>query len=341
MRIAYSVVGHGPPLVLLSGGHCHLELDLESPVFGHWLAELSRRHSLVRLDTRGYGLSDRDVADHSIDAIVADLEAVVDALGLARFALMAWMGATPFTIAYAHRHPGRVRHLVLHAAYLRGWLRRGLDSRERAAVEALVAQVEHGWDMPDPIVRHAIASSFVPHSNATQQAWFNEALRLSAHGRDAARRMRVRLEADATAMAPGVRAPTLVLNTEGDTNPPLSESRLAASRSPGAHLVSLPGRNHVILEDEPAWPRWTEEARKFLGEDRASGSPFERLSARELELAQLLGAGLDNAQIAARLEISEKTVRNHVTRVFAKLGVTSRAQAIVLAHKAGLRDPVC
>jgi pimeloyl-ACP methyl ester carboxylesterase len=206
VRIAYSVVGRGTPLLMLSGGHCHLELDLASPVFGHWLAELSRRHALVRLDTRGYGLSDRDVADHSVDAIVGDLEAVVDALGLTRFALLAWMGGTPFAVAYAHRHPDLVSHLVLHAAYLRGWLRRGVDSRERAAVEALIAQVEHGWDMPDPIVRHAITASFIPDSSAAEQAWLNEALRLSAHGGDAARRLRVRLEADASAIAREVRA---------------------------------------------------------------------------------------------------------------------------------------
>jgi pimeloyl-ACP methyl ester carboxylesterase len=98
VRIAYSVIGRGPPLVMLSGGHCHLELDLESPVLGHWFAELSRRHSLVRLDTRGFGLSDRNVADHSIEAVVSDVRSVVDALGLDRFAMLAWLGGTPFAI---------------------------------------------------------------------------------------------------------------------------------------------------------------------------------------------------------------------------------------------------
>jgi DNA-binding CsgD family transcriptional regulator/pimeloyl-ACP methyl ester carboxylesterase len=340
VRLAYATVGQGPPLVLVSGGHSHLELDLGSPVFGHWIAELARTHALVRLDTRGYGLSERDVADHSIEAIAADLAAVADALELSRFALVAWMGATPIALTYAHANPGRVSHLVLHGGYLRGWLMRGVDSRERAAVEALVAQVHNGWDLPDPIVRHAITSSFIPESTAEQQAWMNEALRLSAHGADAARRFRVRLLADVTAIAREVRAATLVLNTESDTNPPLSESLLAASRIPDAHLVALPGRNHILLEDEPAWPRWLEEVRSFLEGDRARGSPFEGLSPRELELARLIAAGLDNAQVAARLDISEKTVRNHVTRVFAKLGVTSRAQAIVLAHRAGLGESV-
>ena len=120
VKIAYSVIGRGPPLVMLSGGHCHLELDLASPVLGHWFTELSRHHSLVRLDTRGFGLSDRGIEDHSVDAVVSDLQAVVDALGLERFALLGWLGATPFVVTYANRFAQRVSRLVLHAAYLRG-----------------------------------------------------------------------------------------------------------------------------------------------------------------------------------------------------------------------------
>jgi pimeloyl-ACP methyl ester carboxylesterase/DNA-binding CsgD family transcriptional regulator len=337
VRIAYSAIGRGPPLVMLSGGHCHLVLDLGSAVFGHWFTELARDHTLVRLDTRGFGLSDRDVTDHSIGAVASDLHAVVEALALKRFALLAWMGGTPFALQYAVDHPDRADRLLLHAGYVRGWLQRGLDARERAAVEALVKQVESGWDMPDPIVRHAITSSFIPESCAAQQAWLNEALRLSASGHDAARRLRTRLEADARGLAARVRCPTLVLNTELDTNPPLAESRLAASLIAGAHLVSLPGRNHVLLADEPAWRRWLAEARPFLRTEPPRGSAFAKLSERELELARLVADGLDNAQIAARLAISEKTVRNRLTRVFAKLEVRTRAQAIVMAHDAGLR----
>src|SRR5262245_23902208 len=145
VRIAYSVLGRGPALVMLSGGHSHLELDPASPVLGHWIAELAREHSLVRLDTRGFGLSDRHVEDHSIDAVVDDVQAVVDAMGYERFALLAWLGGTPFAVTFATRLPGRIDHLLLHAAYLRGWLKREVPERERSAVDALVKQVESGW----------------------------------------------------------------------------------------------------------------------------------------------------------------------------------------------------
>ena len=336
-RVAYSVIGRGPALVMLSGGHSHLELDAASPVLGHWIAELARRHTVVRLDTRGFGLADRAIEDHSIDAVVADLRAVIEALRLERFALLAWLGATPFAVTYATRYPASVSHLVLHAAYLRGWLKRGVGAQERSAVEALVAQVESGWDLQDPIVRHAITSSFIPDSTAAQQAWFNEALRASSFGADAARRLRTRLEADVTALAPRIACPAIVLNAEHDTNPPFAEGRLAASLIPGAHFVALASRNHVLLAHEPAWRRWVDEVAEFLRRPASPGGAFHALSEREIEIAALVADGLDNAQVAARLAISDKTVRNHITRIFAKLHVATRAQLIVLAHDAGLR----
>lgn len=300
VRIAYSVIGRGPPLLMLSGGHSHLELDLESPVLGHWISELSRDHSVVRLDTRGFGLSDRNIADHSIDAVVSDVRAVTQALGLERFALLAWLGGTPFAVTYACRFPGAVTRLVLHAAYVRGWLKRDVGPREREAVDALVRQVESGWDMEDPIVRHAITSSFIPDSTSAQQAWFNDALRESSRGSDAARRLRTRLNADVRDLTRRVACPTLVINAAKDTNPPLSEGRLTASLVPGAHFVTLASRNHVLLAAEPAWRRWLEEVRAFLREDALEGSAFAALSPRERELATLISEGLDNAQIANR-----------------------------------------
>jgi len=268
--------------------------------------------------------------------VVSDVQAVVEALGLDRFAMLAWLGGTPFAVTYASRHGSRLSHLVLHAAYLRGWLKRDVGAGERSAVDALVEQVAGGWDIKDPIVRRAITSSFIPESTPAQQAWFDEALRASSFGTDAARRLRTRLNSDVRDLAPRVACPTIVLNSEGDTNPPFAEGRLAASLIPGAHFVSLPSRNHVVLPHEAAWSRWVAEVEAFLEARALPGSAFAKLSTRERDLAMLISEGLDNAQIAARLSISEKTVRNHITRIFAKLNVATRAQAIVLAHNAGL-----
>jgi DNA-binding NarL/FixJ family response regulator len=62
---------------------------------------------------------------------------------------------------------------------------------------------------------------------------------------------------------------------------------------------------------------------------------FASLSPREREVLALITLGLGNAEIAARLSISEKTVRNHVSNIFDKLGVWTRAQAMVFAHDHG------
>ena len=64
--------------------------------------------------------------------------------------------------------------------------------------------------------------------------------------------------------------------------------------------------------------------------------PFPELTDREVEILQLIGQGMSNTAIAQRLTLADKTVRNHVSSVFAKLRVTDRAQAIIRAREAGL-----
>lgn len=86
-RLAYAMTGEGPPLVRAPHWLTHLEYERESPIWKPWIESLSRTHTLLRMDERGSGLSDRDVADFSFEAWVRDLEAVVDAAGLESFAL--------------------------------------------------------------------------------------------------------------------------------------------------------------------------------------------------------------------------------------------------------------
>ena len=147
--------------------------------------------------------------------------------------------------------------------------------------------------------------------------------------------MRVFDQIDVTAIAPKVSCPTLVLHPDRDGRVPFDEGRLIAGLIPEARFVPLDSRNHLLLEHEPAWARWLEEVRAFLPAAPAAGGPFGSLTAREAELVELIAQGLDNAQVAARLGLSEKTVRNHITRIFDKLGVENRSQAIVRARDAG------
>jgi DNA-binding CsgD family transcriptional regulator len=135
-----------------------------------------------------------------------------------------------------------------------------------------------------------------------------------------------------------VRAPTLVLHARSDEVMPIAEGRLLASGIPGAEFVELDSRNHVLLEHEPAWQRFCDAVLAFNGTSRGHAcgvrGALVRVSAR---CWRLMADGLSNADIAERLDISEKTVRNHASNVFDKLGVWSRAQAIVFARDRGFK----
>jgi DNA-binding NarL/FixJ family response regulator len=137
-------------------------------------------------------------------------------------------------------------------------------------------------------------------------------------------------------LLPLVKAPTLVVHARRDAVSPLVEGRALAAGIAGAEFVELDSRNHVLLEHEPAWEKFKEAVLAFSGR-QPSAAAFDGLSRRERETLALLAEGLSNSEIAERLGISEKTVRNHLSHLFDKLGVWSRAQAIVFARDRGFQ----
>jgi DNA-binding NarL/FixJ family response regulator len=150
--------------------------------------------------------------------------------------------------------------------------------------------------------------------------------------------MEARAVIDVTDLLGQVRVPTLVVHSREDAVVPIEEARLIAAGIPNAQFVELDSRNHVLLENEPAWKRFCECVLAFTGASGKSTdeiAAFASLSRREREVLALITEGLGNAEIGERLSISEKTVRNHVSNVFDKLGVWTRAQAIVFAHDRG------
>ena len=96
----------------------HLQYDWQSPVWRHFLDQLGSLATVVRYDERGFGLSDWTVDDFSLPARLADLEAVVDASGVERFALLGMSGGSAVAMAYAIAHPERVNRLVLRDGLL-------------------------------------------------------------------------------------------------------------------------------------------------------------------------------------------------------------------------------
>lgn len=338
VRVAFASMGEGPPLVRAAHFLTHLEYDLRTPVWRPWLAELSRRHSLIRYDGRNCGLSDATAQVPLIDDLVADLEAVVDTAGLERFSLLGSSQGCAVSVAYAARHPDRVASLVVLGGFLRGMTRRDPGAEALREARLLLDLVEIGWGRDNPAYRQVFTSMFIPDCTPAQASWFNELERLSASPENAVRTMAANAAIDVTALAGQVSCPTLVMHARGDARVPFEEGRLVASLIPGARFIPLEGRNHILLEQEPAFAECIGHIHDFLDEHtraRGHGDPFPQLTARERELLELLARGLDNLQIAAHLGVTEKTVRNKVSTVFDKLDVATRARAIVRAREAG------
>jgi pimeloyl-ACP methyl ester carboxylesterase len=333
VRLAYAAVGTGAPLVKAPNWLSHLEYEWQSPIWRHWIEGLSRDRTYIRYDARGCGLSDRDPAEISLEAWVRDLEAVVDAIGLERFPLMGLSQGASIAIEYALRHPERVSHLILYGAFARGRVMRGLGQPAIDEAMLLCKLVELGWGTPNRAFRQVFATQFLPDASPELIDAFDELQRESSSARDALRMVQVAMQVDVASQARRVACPTLIMHATEDGRIPFEEGRILASLIPGAQFVPLESRNHILLEGEPAWKRFLEELEAFL--PSAGGSAFAGLTARERELLEHLARGLDNHQIAAHLSLSEKTVRNMVSSVLAKLEMESRSAAIVRAREAG------
>ena len=333
VRIAYAASGKGPPVVRVAHWLTHIEFEWGSPVWSHFLAELGRGRMLVRYDSRGCGLSDWEAPDLSFDGWVRDLEAVVDAAGLERFALFGISRGGAISTAYAARHPERVTHLLCYGAYAQGPFRFARSEAEREEHEAAIRLLELGWERDNPATRQMFATLMQPDGTPEQHRSFTEMMRLATSAQNAGRLLRETARIDVRSLAPKVACPALILHARDDARIPMEQGRLLASLIPGARFAPLAGRSHVLLESEPAWKEFGAQLRGFL--PHAEAVTYGELSTRESEILELIAQGLANRDIAARLGLSEKTVRNHINSIFGKLEVRTRAQAIVRAREAG------
>jgi pimeloyl-ACP methyl ester carboxylesterase len=241
----------------------HIEHEWDSPVWRHWIHEISAHHQLVRWDERGLGLSDWYADDLSLDALVRDAETVVDALKLERFALLGISQGGAIAAAYAARHPARVSHLVLCGAYTCGWWHRA-DPRELESRAALLSLTRLGWGQRHPAFRQLFTTRFIPDAGPEQMEWFNDLQRVSTSPENAARLMEAFSQLDVRPLLSTITAPTIVFHSREDGVVPFDEGRRLAASIPGSRFVPLPSRNHVVLEHEPAWGIFLGELREFL-----------------------------------------------------------------------------
>jgi len=339
VRIAYATAGRGKPLLRVGGWMTHIEHDWESPIWHHWLRELTRDHTLARFDIRGSGLSDRAVVGQTLDAWVRDVEAVVDSLGWRQFPILGVCQGAAIAILYALRHPERVTHLVLYNAYAQGAFARGMSDYRVKEAEALGHMIEVGWARKTGAFREVFARLLSPSDAVDQISWWDDLQRLTADGAAAARLWRGFHEIDIRDQLPQVRVPTLAAHVKADSMVPFEAGRDLAGRIPNCRFLPLEGRNHILQPRDRGWRTFLEELRRFLSgdshQDVVMPAHFHELTRREQAVLEHVARGRSNAAIASALSLAPKTIRNHVSNILGKLAVSSRTQLVVEARDAG------
>jgi pimeloyl-ACP methyl ester carboxylesterase len=263
VRIAYAVTGSGPTLVKTANWLNHLELDWGSPLWGRMVSGLSENFRLVRYDERANGMSDWNVDELTFEALVSDLEAVVDALGMERFPLFGLSQGAAVSIEYAARHPSRVSHLILLGGYSCGWRHRALpdDAAER---DAVITLVRHGWGKDTPIYRQIFSESFTPSATAEELEWFNNFQRQTVSPANAVAFLEIFSRLDVRHRLAELNVPTLILHARGDRRVGMEQAIELASAIRGASLVTLDSDNHILRAHEPAMEVLLRRIREFL-----------------------------------------------------------------------------
>ena len=309
-RVAYSTVGAGPALLCDTGWITHLRGQLELYSFGAFVERLAERFTVIRYDKPGCGLSDRDGIDLSFDGQMAAALAVADAVGAPRFHLFGASQGGQLAAAIAARQPDRVEALVLY-----GTCANGANLAPAEVRDSLVALVRAHWGLG----RRAMAGAFVTDPTAQEVEGFARFQRSSASAAVAAELLAAYYDTDITTLLPAIRARTAVLHREGDKGTRFELGREVATLIPEATLIPLPGTSHLFYHGD--WAAVLEATLDFLREP-ASDAP--RLTGRELEVAELVAAGLTNHAIASRLSVAPRTAEAHVENIRRSAGSVIR-----------------
>jgi pimeloyl-ACP methyl ester carboxylesterase/DNA-binding CsgD family transcriptional regulator len=339
-RLAYATHGSGPPLVVASCWLSHLQHDWQSPVWRHFLDDLGAMTTMLRYDERGFGMSDWAVDDFSLTARLTDLETVIDAAGLDRFALLGMSGGSAQAMAYAVAHPERVTRLILYGT-VRGQPRvyEGADLDEE---ETYRSMIRVGWAKPDPVFRRVFTTIYIPEATEEQMRWFDDLQRMSTSPENAVASRIGRGQVNIVDDLPRISAPTLILQATGDRATKFENAVSVSGLIPAARLVALDSRNHILLAGEPAWATFVDEVTDFLEPDRRRWAgrdlPLDSLSAREREVLDLCADGRTNEEIADALTLSPRTIERHLSNIYLKLGVGGTTAARTAAVARYLRE---
>ena len=343
VSLAFTVAGVGPALVFVpSVPFSSLRMEWQDPLLRPAFEKLARRLSVIHYDGRGTGHSQRDVSDLSLEAMVSDLEAVADRAGLAEVSLVGQYNSCSHAIAYAARHPGRVRAMVLFGGSARGW-----DTLSARQTQALLSLIEQDWDLFADTAAHQWLGWSAGDAGRAKA----DQIRSAVTPQMARATIQAASAADVTGQLPGVDAPVLVMHRRGMTQIPVEVSRSLALGLPRGRLVMLEGAQPVLFMDDTdpvvsmlvsffcdgIVPGGAAEQPEVAAAQGGAASPrAASLSRRELEVLRLLAAGESNSQIARRLGLSTHTIERHLANLYRKIGARGRADAVAHALRNGL-----
>jgi class 3 adenylate cyclase/pimeloyl-ACP methyl ester carboxylesterase len=252
--IAHATVGEGYPLLFAGSWMTHLEWDWESPSYRDYLSQLCKHFQVIRYDQRGNGMSDWDNVDINFEKMIDDMECVIDQYDHEKVAILGMSQGASVSIAYSMRRPEKVSHLVLNGGYGRGRRRRG-SVKDAAESDALVNLIRHGWATENPAFRQTMTSLFMPDASPEEANWFNAFQKACGPGENMARFREMFDDMDVSNYLNKVKAPTLIVHSDGDVVAPLSEGKYLAARIPGAQFVQLKSNNHMMFGNEPDFPK--------------------------------------------------------------------------------------
>ena len=262
-KIAWCETGDGFPLVKAPSWMSHLEVDPVSPAHGHWVKECSRANRFVRCDMRGFGLSDWEPPNLDFEHMVGDLEAVIDAAGVDRFDLLGLTHGGAIALAYAARHPERVRKLVLVNGFAAGWRVRA-DPEEIAWRESLMEMNRRQPAFRRSLLGEMFITLYYPSASQHIIDWHNENFQKLGPAKNMEPVIELVSRIDIRGELDKIRAPALFFHTRLDGNVPVVAGRQAAEGIADARFIELDTANHFVLEDEPAWQIVRREMRAFL-----------------------------------------------------------------------------
>ena len=325
-RVAYSVTGSGPTLLCLTGWVSHLGLMWENAEHRRFVEALAREHTVIRFDKLGCGLSDRDRTDFTMESELAVLEALVEHLGLRRFALFGSCESGQVAAAYAATHPDVLSSLIVYGSCVRG-----SDLAPDDVRQSVPALVRAHWGLGSRV----LADIWFPEASAELTGMFARLQRAAATADMAASLLEMFYRFDVADLLPAIRVPTLVAHRRGSRAVRFELGRELAALIPDAQLAALAGRMQPIYAEgaDAAAATLLSFLRGQPGMPRAeiTGDP---LTTREFQVADLIAEGLTNAEIARTLGVSVRTVDAHVEHIRTKLGVRARAQIAVWARLA-------